>query len=91
LHLSRDARFAESLHQTVNVALIAEGKPSNMLGKRVFRIDLNKLAPDPACLLGFAQMTEHDGEKGAREVSFRGERMRSLNSAAAASKLPATR
>ena len=41
LYLSRDARLTESLSQMVNVGLIAEGEPSNMLRKGVFRIDLH--------------------------------------------------
>src|SRR5260370_3641749 len=71
--LSRDARLAESLGQMVDVGLVAEGEPSDMLGKGVFRIDLHQLAPDPAGFLGRAQMAERDGQKGAREVGVRGE------------------
>jgi hypothetical protein len=44
LYLSRDARVTESLGQMVNVGLIAEGEPSNMLRKGVLRIDLHQLA-----------------------------------------------
>jgi hypothetical protein len=73
LYLSRDARLTESLGQMVNVGLIAEGEPSNMLRKGVFRIDLHQLAPDPARFRDFAQMAERDSKKGAREVGRRDE------------------
>src|SRR5438034_1590805 len=73
LYLTRDARLAESLGQMVDVGPIAEGQPSNMLGKGVFRIDLHQLAPDPTGFLGLAQMAERDSKKGAGEVGLRGE------------------
>ena len=57
----------------VNVGLIAEGEPSNVLGKGVFRIDLHQFAPDPAGFLGLVQMAERDSKKGAREVGLRRE------------------
>src|SRR5207249_3263494 len=42
LYLTRDARLAESLGQMVDLGPIEEGQPSNMLGKGVCRIEIQR-------------------------------------------------
>ena len=70
---SRDARLPEPLRQSVDVGLVAKREPRDVLGKRVFGVDLHQLAPHAAGFPGLAQMAERDGEKGAREIGLRTE------------------
>ena len=71
--LLRDAGLAESLGQPVDVGLVAKREPPDVLGKRVFRVDLHQLAPDLTRFLGLAQMAERDSKEGAREIGLRTE------------------
>jgi hypothetical protein len=63
---SRDARLPEPLRQSVDVGLVTKREPRDVLGKRVFGVDLHQLAPYAAGFPGFAQVPECDGKEGAR-------------------------
>jgi hypothetical protein len=67
---SRDARFPEPLRQSVDVGLVAEREPRDVLGKRVFGVDLHQLAPYAAGFPGLAQMAGRDGGSGRARDRF---------------------
>ena len=67
---SRDARLPQPLRQSVDVGLVAKREPRDVLGKRVFGVDLHQLAPYAAGFPGFAQMAERDGGSGRTRDRF---------------------
>ena len=63
----RQSGFGKALGDPFNVCL-PEGLPAEMFAERVFRIDIDELAPDATSLVHLAEMAESGSERGARKI-----------------------